>query len=285
MCGDESKSFIERLKELRKIEQSPEVFENANTIAFINDIHGNADALRALLDECRKCGKKDIFILGDMIGFGPQSNECLDILREAQGEFNIRCVLGNHEMYSLMGNKSFEDYWGFHPEMTRQIRKEMSNENRRFIESFPITRKIVVAGKNIELAHFPIRQGYDLDIDIYVDKHNENALSMTASGKNQDYLIYGHEHRTTFTSGDEVGTIGIKTINSTEFVNLPSSGCVHGNRTSYVTIGENNGNISLEVVPVYYNRENLDKALNTSTFGHADKFSGIGNFGGGSGER
>jgi len=47
-------------------------------IGVIADIHGNAPALKAVLNELDKMGDiKHIYCLGDMIGIGPDTNEVL----------------------------------------------------------------------------------------------------------------------------------------------------------------------------------------------------------------
>ena len=273
----DSREFVDRIQNLRQIEQQTEVIENPNTVAFINDIHGNLEAFEALLAECEKTGKKDIFILGDMIGFGPQSNECLDLLRQKSDKFNIRCVLGNHELYSIMGNKSFVGSTaGFQAETTANIRSHMSIENRKFIESLPISRRVEIGGKKIELTHFPIKKEFKMDSQMYVGHGGgENAFGESASGEKQDAVIYGHEHRTESTMGDTIGTIGTTTIDGKDFINLPSSGCVHGNNTSFVTIGIEDGKIVTEVHAVSYERTRLEEALKTTNNPNAHFFGGF----------
>ena len=275
---EDSREFVDRVQTLRKIEQNPEVIENPDSVAFINDIHGNLEALEALLEECEKTGKKDIFILGDMIGFGPQCNECLDLLRQKSDKFNFRCILGNHELYSIMGNKSFlVGYQSeFQEETTSKIRKDLSPENRKFIESMPLTRKAVIGGKKIEFTHFPINKDFYSDRNMYLE-HGEGreAFGKSANGKDQDAVIYGHEHRTESTMGDDIGTIGTTTIGETEFINLPSSGCVHGKNTSLVTIAIQDDKIVTEAHTVSYEREKLEEALKTTKNPNAHFFGGI----------
>lgn len=280
--GKDSREFVERIQNLREIEQEPEVIEDPNTVAFINDIHGNAEALQALLDECERTGRKDIFILGDMIGFGPQSNECLDLLRANSEKFNIRCVLGNHELYSLMGNKSFiGETVGFQPETTSQIRNTLSAENREFIESLPLTRRVIIGEKKIELTHFPIASSFERDSKMYIGHgRGDESFKSSANGNEQDAVIYGHEHRTESTMGDEIGTIGTTTIGDTQFINLPSSGCVHGKNTSLVTISIENDKIDAKVHSVSYEREKLEEALKETHNPNARFFGGIKDDGG-----
>ena len=278
----DSREFVDRIQNLRRIEQQPEVIENPNTVAFINDIHGNLEALEALLAECERTGKKDIFVLGDMIGFGPQSNECLDLLRANSDKFNIRCVLGNHELYSIMGNKNFlsidpkEKTSEFQEEFTTEIRSHMSPENRKFIESLPVARRVEIGGKKIELTHFPVRKEYKNDSLMYVGHGGgERSFRESPSGNNQDVVIYGHEHRTESTMGDTIGTIKNINIDGKDYINLPSSGCVHGKNTSLVTIDIKNGKIVPEVHAVSYERTKLEEALKSTNNPNPHFFGGF----------
>ena len=49
--------------------------------AIISDIHGNLEALRAVLDDIEHLGINEIICLGDVIGYGPEPRECLDIIK------------------------------------------------------------------------------------------------------------------------------------------------------------------------------------------------------------
>ena len=50
--------------------------------AIISDIHGNLEALQAVLADARGQGVEEIFCLGDIIGYGPNPCECLDLVIE-----------------------------------------------------------------------------------------------------------------------------------------------------------------------------------------------------------
>ena len=285
-AGKDSREFVDRLEKLRQADRIPEEIVSTDTVAFVNDVHGNAEALKAIFEECRTSGKKDVFILGDMIGFGPQSNECLDIIREEMqktqesGEgLQIRCILGNHELYSIMGNKSFLSSNGFEAENTRRVREELSPENRAFIESLPLSRKLVIDGKKVELSHFPIKKSHTRDSSLYYSHGESFVESDLAVGQGQEFLIYGHEHRTETTSGDEVGTTLTTKIGNTDFINLPSSGCVHGGKTSFVTISFETEGEETKMIPtvesVDYDREKLDEVLIDTKNPKAHFFGGI----------
>ncbi len=65
-----------------------------STTAVISDIHGNAEALRTVLADIDRRGVSRIICLGDIIGYGPEPLECVDLVQQ-------RCE------WSLMGNHDF----------------------------------------------------------------------------------------------------------------------------------------------------------------------------------
>lgn len=61
-------------------------------ILIVTDIHANLTALEAVLDDAGEIDS--VWCLGDIIGYGPDPNECIEIVRELP---NLECVLGNHD--------------------------------------------------------------------------------------------------------------------------------------------------------------------------------------------
>ncbi len=47
--------------------------------AILSDIHGNIEALNAVLADVHSRGIEEIVCLGDVIGYGPNPKECLEI--------------------------------------------------------------------------------------------------------------------------------------------------------------------------------------------------------------
>jgi hypothetical protein len=62
--------------------------------AVISDIHGNAEALKRVLDDIAARKIDRIVCLGDIVGYGPEPLECVDLVRQV-------CA------FSLMGNHDF----------------------------------------------------------------------------------------------------------------------------------------------------------------------------------
>jgi predicted phosphodiesterase len=71
--------------------------------ALISDIHGNLEALQAVLDDIRSVGVDDIYCLGDIIGYGPNPCECLDLVRKKAKV----TILGNHDQAALFDPDGF----------------------------------------------------------------------------------------------------------------------------------------------------------------------------------
>jgi len=71
--------------------------------AIISDIHGNFEALQAVLAHIREQGVEEVFCLGDIIGYGPNPCECLDLVIE---NCNV-CLLGNHDQGALFDPEGF----------------------------------------------------------------------------------------------------------------------------------------------------------------------------------
>ncbi|GBD46672.1 hypothetical protein HRbin41_01502 [bacterium HR41] len=63
-------------------------------VALISDVHGNLPALRAVLDDIERCAVSEIWCLGDVVGYGAQPNECIELVAERCS----RWLAGNHDL-------------------------------------------------------------------------------------------------------------------------------------------------------------------------------------------
>lgn len=66
--------------------------------AVLSDIHGNLEALSAVLADIREQGIEMIHCLGDIVGYGPNPRECIAEMRSADV-----CILGNHDEAIIIG--------------------------------------------------------------------------------------------------------------------------------------------------------------------------------------
>jgi predicted phosphodiesterase len=83
--------------------------------AILSDIHGNLEALQAVLRDAAAKQVTRYYCLGDMVGYGPNPNECLDICQA----FDF-CLLGNHENGVLFPTEGFSSVAERSMEWTRR---------------------------------------------------------------------------------------------------------------------------------------------------------------------
>ncbi|MBI2920871.1 MAG: metallophosphoesterase family protein [Planctomycetes bacterium] len=63
--------------------------------AILSDIHGNFEALTAVMGEARKRKAEKFVCLGDLVGYGASPAICVDIVRNSKAH----CISGNHDRY------------------------------------------------------------------------------------------------------------------------------------------------------------------------------------------
>jgi len=75
-------------------------------IALISDVHGNLEALRAVLKDVEEQKADFIYSLGDIVGYGANPRECVDLIKK-NCKHSLR---GNHEDAVLSEFESLPDY-------------------------------------------------------------------------------------------------------------------------------------------------------------------------------
>lgn len=81
--------------------------------AIISDVHGNLEALQTVLADIDERGITEIVCLGDVIGYGPNPRECVDLVMERCRV----CLMGNHDHAVLFEPTNFNNaaeraaYW------------------------------------------------------------------------------------------------------------------------------------------------------------------------------
>jgi predicted phosphodiesterase len=70
--------------------------------AIISDIHSNLEALNAVLADIKSQGISETLCLGDVVGYGPNPRECIDLAMKCRA-----CLLGNHDQGALFDPEGF----------------------------------------------------------------------------------------------------------------------------------------------------------------------------------
>lgn len=143
--------------------------------AFISDIHGNYEALKAVLTKIDQLGIANVVCAGDIVGYYSQVNECCDEFR-ARG---IPCVMGNHDWYMAGGgfclrSKSVNDCLAY------QYRV-ISQDNLAWLKTLPMQMQV----GDIRMVH----GGWSDPIDEYLKPSQEYFDRLEGT-----IFVTGHTH-------------------------------------------------------------------------------------------
>jgi putative phosphoesterase len=143
--------------------------------AFISDIHGNYEALRAVLAKIDQLGLTRIVCVGDIVGYYSQVNECCDELRARR----IPSVMGNHDWYMAGGgfclrSKSVNDCLVYQ-------RSVISQENLEWLKTLPMQMQL----DDIRMVH----GGWSDPLDEYLKPSKEYFERLEGN-----IFVTGHTH-------------------------------------------------------------------------------------------
>ena len=97
-----------------------------------SDIHSNATAFKAVLESMHDNGVERRICLGDIVGYGVDTDECVNLVKENMDV----CLIGNHDSVAVR----YESSAGFNPYAKQAIewtQKNLSKESVAFIRSLP----------------------------------------------------------------------------------------------------------------------------------------------------
>ena len=159
--------------------------------AIISDIHSNLEALEAVLADIRDQGITEVFCLGDLVGYGPNPREVIDLVMKCKV-----CLLGNHDQGALFDPEGFNSgaeraiFWtrmqlenGIDPATIRQRRWDFLGELPRNYQDEG-GRYLFVHGS----ARNPLNE-YVFPEDIYNKRKLEKIFSLV-----HQFVFQGHTH-------------------------------------------------------------------------------------------
>jgi putative phosphoesterase len=147
-------------------------------VAFFSDIHGNLPALEKAINDA---GAVDGLIsLGDVVNYGPWSNECVKLLESLQNCIKIK---GNHEDYFIEGKCGCDNY------LANQFFDVCYHDFREFTSIRKYREDFLFEGN---VCHHTIQEKYvfkDTDIELdnnYIIGHSHRQYQIKRNGY---YLI------------------------------------------------------------------------------------------------
>lgn len=156
--------------------------------AILSDIHGNLQALQSVLTDIKQQECEQIVCLGDIIGYGPDPQACLDIVAGFDA-----CILGNHDLAALFEPEGFSNAAEQAILWTRQQMEvgdtpEKCFRRLEFLAHLPRTRR----EGPIMFVHGSVRNPineYVFPEDVYNRRKMEKLFSMI-----QRTCFQGHTH-------------------------------------------------------------------------------------------
>jgi len=153
-------------------------------ILFISDIHGNKEALDAVL----QIPHDEVICLGDIADYGPSPAECIEYIMENK----IVTVLGNHDVAVGSGIDCGCGYTYKHLSIaTREYTWDSIDEKHRvFLRQLPFEIRTELGGKKIHMTHGSPRSNYEY---IKPDTPEAEVCEMIKE-IDADFLFIGHSH-------------------------------------------------------------------------------------------
>lgn len=185
-------------------------------IGVISDVHGNIEALNAilqLLDE-EKCD--EIIHTGDVVSIGPNSRECLELLL---GRNDVTLLLGNHDRDFALNHTAVRNLSHVPAEHKEQVFATLTERERQAVKNFPLFVVRNCGKSKIVFTHYafkpqPTRPDefpfMPLQTEPTAEKFDEIFASLDGTGC--DAVFFGHKHEPCDLVGKrlyvDVGSVG-----------------------------------------------------------------------------
>lgn len=105
-------------------------------LGIFSDVHGNLEALKAALDFFEDAEVTQYLFLGDIVGYGANPNECIELVRK------LRCVAiaGNHD-YGVLKKTPIDEFNPAAAEAIEWTKGQLTEESKLFLESLELTER------------------------------------------------------------------------------------------------------------------------------------------------
>ena len=148
--------------------------------AIIADIHSNLAAFAAVLDDIERWGgAEELWCLGDVVGYGPDPHECIELLCQT----NHVCVAGNHD-WAAIGKIDTSEFNPDAAAANHWTAQQLSTEDVKYLESLPL----IIEKDGFTLAHGSPRE----PIREYLLSVNSARESFTYF--QSQFCLVGHSH-------------------------------------------------------------------------------------------
>lgn len=152
--------------------------------ALLSDVHANLHALLAVFDALRKVRVDRYICSGDLVGYGPLPNECVELLASVDAV----CVAGNHDLIAT-GRLADDRCTRFARESLSWTRHALNDDSHRFLQALPERASLPA----VTIAHGSLNDPFE-----YVtrpERANEQLDLVEQQDPQVRILVLGHTHR------------------------------------------------------------------------------------------
>ena len=157
-------------------------------LALMGDIHGNIQALRAVLDAATRENIEKLLITGDLVGYYFSPLEVVELLNE----WDVEIVRGNHEEMLKTARQDPNYLFSVDARYGTGLRvafEQLSPEQIDRLCELKHPLELLFEGIKILLCH-----GSPWDLDQYIYPNAENALNIKCAISDFDLVVMGHTH-------------------------------------------------------------------------------------------
>lgn len=151
--------------------------------AVLSDVHANLHALRAVLADSEQQGVDEHVFAGDVVGYGPFPNECVELLHARR----VVCVAGNHDLIAA-GLLDTEACSPFAKEALAWTRQELREDVLQILTRLPST----VTCDDLVVTHGSL----DSPVEYVRSEQRASALlrELSRRAPRAAVLVLGHTH-------------------------------------------------------------------------------------------
>lgn len=163
-------------------------------IAVISDIHGNMQALEAVLADIKTENCEKIFCLGDLAMAGPEPSRTVNKIKDLSESSDFILIQGNtDEMVSKFSQDVLNTLKDLNETMANAYVadcEQLSDADKSFLASLDKTKEIEIFGVKILLVHgSPRRNNENIFPDLPITEVEEMIKGVTAN-----LILCGHTH-------------------------------------------------------------------------------------------
>ena len=159
-------------------------------VAALYDIHGNAPALEAVLEELRRERVDQVIVGGDVFP-GPMAIEALELLLAL--DLPVRFLHGNGDrvVLDIAEGRDTDPIPAAHRPAIEWVARQLRAEDRRLLRSWPDTVRLQIDGVgDVLFCHATPRN----DRDIFTRLTPEVKLTSAFASTGAPFIVCGHTH-------------------------------------------------------------------------------------------